>query len=265
MKRFACWAILSLWLPASASALEIKNIRATHGPLGHARADFKCIPGDTIFMMYDIVDLKADQAGKYNYDIVLELFDEKNMSLFNKKTPVQVMPHLGGNSIPSDLQLNLSPKQAAGKYKIQLSVTDKNGKDTKSFTRDITVVTPTFGFVGVATQTIGFPGVNHSTSFGLVNLGLDGKKQPDVEITITINDDKNQAVSTPVKVLLPRDMPAGVDLDTLNFVPIVYPIIPNRSGKFTMNVVAEDRNRKTRASMSFPITVLDVAAFSGSK
>jgi hypothetical protein len=256
-------ALLAVLVPTLTQAVEIKNVRACYGPFGAERKEPKCLPGDLLFMMYDVDDLKKDKDGKVRYDTVLELLeyskDGKTKVIFDKKTPNEVVPLLGGTRMPGDLHVIMGANQAKGKYAVQLKVTDKVAEKGVLFRYEFDVVDPTFGFVRVAAPAIGWPGQHHVSGFSLVNLGLTAKNEPNAELTIRILDDKNTAVSTPVKMLLPRDMPEGVDLKLANFIPLSYPVYLNRPGEYTVEVVAVDNIGKKTEKLSYSLKVLDIS------
>src|SRR5947209_13288743 len=125
MARFvATLAVLLALVPASAPALEFKNVRPSYGPLGATRHDTKCLPGDILFISYEISGLKLDdKVKKAVYVTLLEVFDASNKNpdgtaktIFKKETPNEVIPQLGGNTIPGDLHVIMGRNQTAGKY-----------------------------------------------------------------------------------------------------------------------------------------------------
>jgi hypothetical protein len=262
-RLFAAALVVLGFIPSLSSAVDIKNIRPCYGPLGPTRYDAKCLPRDVLCITYDIEGLALDpKTKKASYETTLELLDANKNVLFKKPLPAEAIPHLGGTSMPGDLYVEMGDKQAPGKYKIRLTINDKVGKVRKGFDYDFEVVPETFGFVRVAAQAVGFPGQHHVVDFTLVNITLDGKmKQPNAEVTIRIFDQQGTAVSEPVKMLLPRDMPEGTDLEKLNFVPLPYPVYLNRSGHYTIEVRATDKNGDKKAELRYPLTVLDISKF----
>lgn len=265
MQRFLVAAIVALGLfPHLATAVEIKNIRPCYAPFGATRTDLKLLPGDVLFMTYDLEGLKTDdKSGKTNYETTLELIDSKGKVLYKKPTTNEVVPQLGSGRMPGDLHVILGPAQQPGDYSIKLTVHDKIGKDAKAFTFPFTVIPQGFGFVGVTAPAIGFPGQHYVTGFGLVNLATDKKNQPSAEVNIKILDDKGAAVAPTVKIELPRDMPMDVDLGQSNFVPLQYPIYLNRPGRFTIEIQAHDKFGNKKSELRYPMTVLDVNTFVG--
>ena len=270
MNRWLLAALFTLGLfPGLAPAVEIKNIRPCYAPFGATRYDLNLLPGDVLFITYDLDGLQTDpKTKKTNYETILELIDDPSQKspkvLYKKPTTNEVIPQLGTGRMPGDLHVIMGAQQAPGKYAVRLTVHDKIAKDAKSFTYPFTVVPQSFGFVGVSAPAIGFPGQHYVTGFGLVNLATDGKtKQPKVDVDIQILDDKGKAVAPTVKIELPRDMPEGIDLAQANFVPLQYPIYLNRPGTFTIDIQAHDKFGNKKASLRYPVTVLDVNNFVG--
>jgi hypothetical protein len=262
MKRLPLLALLALGLlPSLSGAVDIKNIRPCYAPFGATRYDTNCLPGDVLFLTYDIENLVLDKNGKASYVTILELLDAQGKSIFKKETENEVVPQLGGTRMPGDLHVIMGPQQAPGKYSIKLTVHDKLGKDAKAFSYGFNVIAPQFGFVGVSAPAVGFPGQHYVTGFALVNMTLDAKNNPNAEVTIRILDDKKALVTPAVKMLLPRDMPENTDLTKANFVPLTYPVYLNRVGRYTIEVLAADKNGNKTAELRYPLTVLDVSAY----
>jgi hypothetical protein len=270
MNRLLAALLFIVFLPGSAPALEIKNLRPCYGPFGATRYDAKCLPGDVLFMTYDIEGLTTDKDGKVSYETILELLDvsdpdpKKAKVLFKTPTANEMIPALGGKRMPGDLHVKMGAKQAAGKYAVRLTITDKFDKNEntkyKAIRYDFAVIQETFGLIQVSAPTVGFPGLPYETSFGLVNMKLDKKNQPDVVLTISILDEKKKAVAEPEKIVFPRDMPAGTDLTKFNLVPWRYPLYLNRPGRFTVEVLANDKIGNTTYELRYPLTVLDLSA-----
>lgn len=264
MNRLLVAVVLTLGLlPTLSSAVELKNIRACYGPFGAKRHEPKYLPGDLVFMAYDIDGLVL-KGGKASYTAKLELLDDKGNVLFGNPTKNEVIPALGGLCMPGDLHVILGPKQAPGAYSIRLTVNDHNGvaANDKLFTYKFEVLKETFGFVGVSAPAIGFPGLRYQTEFALVNLKLDAKNQPDAELTIRVLDDNKKPVGNSLKLTFPHDLPENTNLKETNFIPWIHPIFLNRPGRYTVEVVATDKNAKVTATISYPMTVLDVSAYS---
>ncbi|MBX9679104.1 MAG: hypothetical protein K2X38_10105 [Gemmataceae bacterium] len=262
MRLFASLALFALALTSSqAQALEIKNVRPCFGPLGATRTDVQCLPGDVLFVTYDIEGLKFDdKTGKANYLTILELFDNKSKQVFKKETPNEVSSQLGGNRMPGDLHVIMGRNQEPGRYHIRLTVADRLSKETKSTVYSFDLKPQSFGMIGVTAPAVGFPGQHYVCSFAIIDTTLDAKKMPNVEVTMKILDETGQAVTTPIISKLPRDLPADIDLGKENFVPMQFPIYLNRTGRFTIDISAADIAGNKNASLRYPLTVLDLGA-----
>ena len=259
-------AAICLW-PVAASALELKNVRPSYGPLGAYRADTNCVPGDSLFITYDIEGLKVHgTTGRANYLTTLELIDSSNKVAFKKDTPNNVGLPLGGSRMPGDLIVFLGSNQKPGKHKVRLTVKDNLAKDAKSFEFAFNVVPPEFSFVGVSAKTVGFPGENYVATFAIVDMTLNAKKQPDVDITMRVYDaDGKTPVAPQILSNLPKDLPDDIDLKKENFVPMQFPIYLNRTGTFIIEVLAQDKLTKKNIQLRYPLTVLDSAKLSSAK
>ncbi len=270
MNRLLVAAVLAIGLqPGLCTAVEISNIRARYGPYGAVRpTDLKCLPKDVIVITYDISGLTVDpKSGKANYTTTLELIDEKDKDgkakvLFKKDTDNEPVLQLGGGKMPGDLFVQVGEKQTPGKYIIRLKLVDKLDKNKgngKSFDYPYEVLPEKFGMVGVSAPAIVAPGVPYAAEFFLVNFMLDKKGDPKGEVVIRVLDEKGKEVDS-VKHVLPIDLPAGANLANANIVPFRHPIYPNRPGRFTVEITAEDRLGKSKVQLSYPFTVIDINA-----
>jgi len=262
MRLIASFALAALAFAAgSAHAVEIKNVRPCFGPLGATRTDAQCLPGDFLFITYDIEGLKFDdKTGKANYLTILELFDNKAKQVFKKETPNEVSSQLGGNRMPGDLHVIMGRNQEPGKYHIRLTVADRLSKETKSTVYSFDLKPQGFGMIGVTAPAVGFPGQHYIASFAIIDMALDAKKAPNVDVTMKILDEAGQPVTTPIISKLPRDLPMDLDLGKENFVPMQFPIYLNRAGRFTIDITAVDAAGSKTATVRYPLTVLDIGA-----
>lgn len=255
-------ALLGL-CPGLCGALEIKNVRPRFGPYGALRGELKVLPGDIVFLSYDLDGLGVDpKTGKASYVSNVTLLDSSDKQLFSKDTPVDLILQLGGARVPGDLYISTGPKQAPGKYTIRLTVTDKVGKEAKAIAYPFELVPESFGFVGVTAPALGLPGQNYVANFALVNMTLDAKKQPNAEVKMSVLDMQGTAVTRPVFISLPKDLPADIDVQKENFVPLTYPVYLNRPGQFIIDIAATDNVGKKEARVRYALTVLDLNTMS---
>lgn len=256
---------LPLVAPSSAQALEIKNIRPCYGHLGVFRDNAKFLPGDYLFISYEIDGLKLEEkTNKASYIILLEVFDSGNKSIFRKETPNVAIPQLGGSRIPGDLHVIMGVEQAPGKYVVRLTVRDVFGKENKDFVYPFELLPRGFGVVGISALAVGFPSQQYMFQYTVVELGLDAAtKKPNAKVEMKILDDAGKVVSPKIEQTYPADLPETFDAKKGNFIPIDMPIFINRAGRFVIEVVVTDNTNKKTATVRCPLTVLDLATVTG--
>lgn len=263
MRTVVCLG-LTLLAAGSAPALELKNVRPCYNPpfLGATRTEVKCLPGDVLFLTYDIDGLMIDaKTGKVSYQTVLEILDASNRVIFKKENPPnEAVPQLGGATMPGDLQVQMPLKHPAGKYVVRMSVTDRNSKEAKAFTYPFEVLPEGLGLVGVTAPGVGVAGTFYYAEFAVVHMKLDDKKMPNVVVGMRVVDrDTGKTVHGPVLTNLPKDLPMEIDLSKENFAPMRFPIFLNRPGRFIVDIVADDRAAKQQVRLVYPLRVLDIA------
>jgi len=257
----------SCCLPAASDALELKNIKVRYGPMGAIRETKTFLPGDLIFITYDIEDLTIDpkdqKSGKVSYVAVTELLDADKKVVYSNENPQTALPQLGGTRLPVFVDLQLGTKRPPGNYSLRVTVRDQFSKpvQAKAFQYSFELVPATFGMIHIAAPLLGFPGQFYHTDFTLTNLTLNAKQTPDTMVRITILDSSKKPVAPTVEYQFPRDLPPDLDLQKSNMVPIVYPVYLNRVGHFTMEIVATDKIGKKEAKLSYPLTVIDINTF----
>lgn len=257
----ACVALLSI--PGVSTALEFKNIRPCYGtPLGATRQDTKLVPGDVLFITFDIDGLMLDdKTGKANYTTTFEVLDPAKKTTVKKEMPNQPAAQLGGTRMPGVMFVETTPTMAAGKYAVRLTVTDKLAKESKSFVYDYELLPAEFGTVGVLAPGIGFPGQNYVANFALVNMGLDKKKQPLVDVMMRVLDESGtKEVAKPIYSSLPKDLPDDANLEKENFVAMQFPVYLNRVGTFVVEINAADKTSNKKLQIRYTLTVVDVPA-----
>jgi hypothetical protein len=254
--------VLLCLVPDLAKSVEIKNVRSTFGrPYGAIRSDNKVLPGEPLFLMFDIEGLKMDEkTGEASYEIGYGMYDNAGKEIVGKKTPQTAVLELRGGRVPGEAYFVIGPKQAPGKYKVKLSVTDRLAKVTKDHEYGFEILKPGFGVWGVQAPAFAIPGQKYIFNLSLVNMELDPKKKtPKVEVSVQVLDDAGKVLSIALKQKFPP-LPSEVDLQKENWLPILCPAIYlNRPGNFVIAVDAEDKLGKRKASLRIPLTVLDLA------
>lgn len=197
------------------------------------------------------------------YETVLEVFDSKSKNIFEKKSLNEVIPQLGGNSVAGDLHVTMGLNFPPGKYAVRLSVEDRVSKERKSFLYPFDLLAPSFGLVQLTAPTVAFPGVPYKADYIIVEMGLDAAKKPNVKVEMKIFDDAGKLLTPALTTLFPRDLPGNIDLQKANFVPMQFPIFPNRTGRFMVEIAATDLVAQKTATVRYPLNVIDVAALAG--
>ena len=264
MARFALSVALLLALvPVPARALEFTNVRPSYGPLGATRTDadnLKCLPGDILFISYEIDGLKLDpKANKAVYVTLLEVFDNNAKTIFKKETPNEVIPQLGGTRIPGDLHVIMGRNQNPGKYHVA-SPSRTASRMTPSRSSAPSSSCNRASAWWASPPAVAFPGQPYMANFAVVDFGLDAMKNPKAKIEMKILDESGKLASPAMTNTLPADLPENVDLKKENFLPANFPIFPNRPGRFTIEIIANDLVSQKTASVRYPLTVIDITS-----
>jgi hypothetical protein len=254
----------TLGLPANqGGSLALSNVRSTHGVMGPARAEDKLLPGDALFVAFDIEGITVDGAGKFAYSIVTEVSDAGGRMAF-KQDPKELAgtTSLGGSRVPGYAELRIGLDQEPGDYTLKVTVTDSAARRSQSVTRPFTVLKKDFGIVRLALTSdadgllpvpvvgIGQPLWVH---YGIVGFTRGTDKQPQVNIEVRIVDDSGKATTAkPIAGSITKGVP-----ESLVALPMNFLLSPNRSGKFTVEVTATDTLARKSAKLSFPLTVYE--------
>jgi hypothetical protein len=239
-------AVMAL-APAQAGKLELTNARYTYGMVGATRSDTKYLPGDSVYLAYDINNLKFDANGRANYTIAMDILDADGKVLFAQNPQAQVAQnYLGGTSLPGVAHRPISPKAKPGKYKIRLTVEDRTTMQKASLEREAEVLPPGFGLVEVYLSTDpegkvpsppgGVVGQRLFVNFTVVGFGRDAKeKHPKVQVKLNILDDKGKP--TFAGGLLGRaekEVP-----EELTAIPMQFGLVLNRRGDYVLELSAD--------------------------
>jgi hypothetical protein len=72
-----------------------------------------------------------------------------------------------------------------------------------------------------------------------------------------------QQMTAPINTNLPKDMPAELNLDKENFIPMQFPIYLNRAGRFTIEVEATDKAANKQTKLYYTLNVIDIDSVIG--
>lgn len=259
--------------PAQPGNLKLTNVRLTVGELGPPREGAKLLPGDVLFIAYDIDGLTIDGAGVAKYTMAMEVTDSAGKLIF-KQDPrdLQDFVPLRGNKLPARAFITVGLDQPPGAYACKIAVTDPKTKATGNLEVKFEVLKKDFGVVAVfasydspgqiSAPTTGQVGQTVFVQFSVASFERDPKtKQPNVEIQFQVYDDKNAPLLTdpagkaaPLKQIQ-DDKSLQLVKDADGAFALHFPLFMNRPGKFTVEIKAEDRVSKKSSSYRLPVAV----------
>jgi hypothetical protein len=254
--------LAALSLAPGQAGLTLTDARVTYGVLGPTRTNTKFLPGDSLYLTFNISGITADAEGKVLYSIATEVTDTGGKSLF--KQPAQdrdVINALGGNQLPAFAQVAIGQMQPPGECTLKVTVTDLASKQSKTLEQKFEVAKPEFGIVRLSGSAdadgqvpSGLLTVGHSLWINGAVVGFrrgPGTGQPNVTVELKVTDsDGKPTMAKPFGGTINKDVPAK---DTA--LPIQFHVALNRPGKFTLEIKATDALAGTSTTQSFPITV----------
>lgn len=246
------------------AGLQLSNIRMTIGELGPTRKSDKLLPGDLLYIGYDIDGLTIEADGTAKYTMAMEVTDSAAKLIFKQDASelVDFVP-LRGNKLPARAFITIGLDQPPGAYSCKLTVTDSKTKSTNSLTVKFEVLKPEFGIVAVSASyderaaisapTTGVMGQTIFIQFGIATFQRDAKtKQPNVEVLYEVLDEKGTpTLGKPTKYI----QDSGVD-EKLGSFGMRFPLFMSRPGKFTVRLSATDKVSGKKATFEVPVTVL---------
>lgn len=254
----------SALLPAQGGQISLANVRATHGILGPTRADSKVMPGDSVFICFDIEGVKSDADGNVHYSMGTEVSDRSGKVLFKQDPRDQKVPvSLGGERVSAYARVDVGLEQPAGEYTVKVKVSEHAGGKAESLSKTFEVLPRGFALVrlavthdseGVLPVVAAGHGQGVWLQFGVVGFTRPAAgKGPDVALEMQVADaDGKPTLARPVSAVLNQPL-----ADTAALLPVRLPLSLNRPGKFTVEVTATDRASGKTAKLSFPLVVVE--------
>lgn len=250
--------------PGQGGKLELTNIRATYGVLGAPRPNTKYLPGDQVFIAYDLENVQMDGFGKVLYGMSMKVEDNKKKVWFEQKdeqAKITAYNSLGGTRLPAFANVNIGVNQPPGEYTLRVTVTDRAAKVSKELVQKFEVLPLAFGIVRLTTSLddkdtlpapmVGVPGQFIYVNFVTVGFGRDAKKQPNMSLAMSVLDDKDKPTLPKPSVGEVTDLPEKVQA-----VPMQFQLSLNRPGRFTVELKATDNITKKVSTQKFPLVVL---------
>jgi hypothetical protein len=244
--------------------LGVTNDRLTIGHLGPQRDSAKYLPGDVIYLLFEVQNMTFDKDGKTSYAVGLQILDAKGNEL-HKQNPRSAVArnYLGGSTVPCAANMQVPLEIPPGMYTLRVTVVDNATKQTVAAERKVEVLAKGFGLVNVGTSAdtaatiawspVGVVGDSIYLNFSAVGFARDPKsKQPNIKASMRVLDDKGQPTGS-AKMFgeAKSDVP-----ENLAVVPMQFGITLNRTGKFTLELTATDVLTGKSSTVAFPVRVL---------
>ena len=260
-------AALALAPAQPAGSLALTNVRNTYGELGGTRTDSRLLPGDVLFVGFDIDGITVDAEGKVGYTMALEVTDKAGKLIF-KQDPAEKSDFvpLGGTKLQGRAFITVGLDQPPGEYNLKVTVTDQKTKASQSLDQPFEVLPKGFGIVAVYTSvdergqipapTTGIIGQSFFVQFGVVGFARSpDTKQPDVQVEMVPLD----AAGTPtIEKAADFNLQGGVDEKDPGFtLRFLLPL--TRTGKFTVRLKATDKIAGKTATFDLPIAIVPSA------
>jgi len=243
--------------------LKIENPRLTFGYLGGARTDNTLPAGDIFFLFFDINGVSIDPTGLASYSMAMTVSDAKGKVVFEQKpTPQKAFLPLGSPSLPAFARLDVPLDFAPGAYVCRIDVVDLTAKTKATIDHKFTIKAKEFGIVTLYTSSdakgelfappMGMVGHMLWVHFVAVMFDRDAKKQPNLEVELLMVDaDGKPTVAKPTIL----EINSGVE-EGDSGIPLRFPLLLNRPGKFTLKLKATDKITKKTSLAEFPIEVM---------
>jgi hypothetical protein len=251
----------------AAGGLNLTNVRNTYGELGGTRADTSFLPGDVLFVAFDIEGITIDPAGRTKYTMAMEVVDKDGKTIF-KNDPAEKSDFapLGGTKLPARAFVTVGLEQPPGQYTLKVTVTDLANKASKTLERKFEVKPKDFGVVAVYTSadpqgqypapTTGVVSQSVWVQFGVVGFARDPKtKQPNVTVEMLTVDEQGKP-TVPQPNVYTQD--TGIDPKDQGFT-LRFLLPMTRDGKFTVRLKAADKVSGKTASFDLPVAVVKPA------
>ncbi len=254
-------------------ALKLTNVRTTYGELGGTRPEAKYLPGDVLFVGFDIEGLTISEEGRTQYRMGLELFDKNKKSILPDQQPTDKVDYvpLGGPKLPARAYILIGVDQDPGTYTMKLTVTDTATKAVQTLEKSFEVMKKDFGIVAVypsvdesgriPAPTTGVLGQSVFIQFAIVGFARDPKApgQPSVTVEMTPLDAGGKP-TLQKSALYKQNADSAIKLEPKDEMINVRFLLPlSREGKYTVRLKATDEFTKKSITFDLPIVVVPSA------
>jgi hypothetical protein len=239
---------------------NVKSLYGFHGPL---RTSQKFLPGDQLYVAFDMVGLTIGKDGNCTYTMAMDVTDTAGKS-WQKVDARETMDYapLGGNVLPGRAYVVMGVDMPPGDYTMKLTTTDKATGTKGTLSYKFEVLKKDLGIIGVYAShdpegrnhahTTGFAGTGLWLQFGVTGFARDSakKNQPSLKIELTYLDEDGKPTTEPMTEefnALGEEVPI---LSIRKNLPL------SRVGKFKAKLTVTDNVAKKTASFELPVNVL---------
>ncbi len=256
-------ALLTALLPGAgeASGLKLANVKFTYGIRGPVRAEQQFLPGDALFLAFDVDGARRTPAGQVKGAIGLEVLDEHG-KLYYRQAPRDVtVEHPPKGSLPAYTRLQIGLEQPPGKYTLKVTVVDHVGRSSGACTVPFEVGQPQFGIVrttlsadsqGKTPATAILKGRSFWINCELVGFARNSARQePDVATILHVRDESGRAA-----LAHPPGGSVGAQVPPrAHALPLQFVLRLQDAGRYTLVLEATDKVTRRKAVVNLPITV----------
>jgi hypothetical protein len=261
---FTALALATVLVAQPQPNLKLTNVRISVGELGSPRDNNKFLPGDVLFLSYDIEGLTIDDQGIATYTMAMVVKNPMGRVLFEQypRSLVDFVP-LRGNKVPGRNFVSVGLDDSPGLYTCTLTITDPTTKAEASLSIKYEVLKKDFGIVVVYTShdqkgelpapTSGQVGGTLWIQLTIASFERDANTtQPNVVIEFQLYDEKGNAILVSARN---EPVPHRHTQDAQSSSPVKagyytfadqFQLHLNRPGKFRVEIKATDNvSRKT--------------------
>lgn len=250
--------------PSQGGELTLSKGSFTYWLLGTPRPNNEFLPGDVVYIAFDMENAKADAVGQVQYSMGIKVSDARGKKIFESETGnLTALNILGGNTVQCFARVDVGLDQPPGDCVIEVTVTDRTAKVSQKLQQKFKVLPAGFGVVRVGmshdergvmpSPALGVPGETIWLRFWACGFQRDkAKKQPQLGLEIRIVDEDGKAtLPKPINEEINMDVP-----EAERMYPITIPLNLNRPGKFTAQLKVTDKLTKKSEEVSVPLTVV---------
>lgn len=256
--------ILLLAITSATGKLELRNIQPCHGALGPVRASDDVVPLDEYVVRYQIVGVKVDKDGKTDLEVAVRLTAPDGKVLLERKTLVQRLLSLGGNTLQTAGSIAFPEKAPFGTYTLSVAVRDRLGKRSASFERKLTckapefqVLTPRFfqdeemKVAGGMTRTVG-----EALTFRVRVVGFDNKqKKVGLLLRTTVVEATGKEIGAK-PIVANGDITDADKAARTNVATFTGSLALHRPGDYRVRITIEDTIAKKTTTFEAPLRVV---------